>query len=90
MACENADTAHGILWQIPESDDESDSTRAGLATAFLGRMKANPPCPGLAGLSAEDKAKLEQLAKDEAEREQAAKTTGAARRLVQLGRRLGV
>ena len=80
MACEDADTARGILKQIPASDDKSDSTRAGLATAFLERMKENPPCAGLTDLSAKDKAKLEQLAKSEAERERATKTTGADRR----------
>ncbi len=77
LACEDSYAAHGILSQIPDSDAESDSTRAGLATVLLARMKENPPCEGLAGLSAGDKAKLERLAKTE--RQQAAKAASAAR-----------
>jgi len=37
-------------------------------------------CPGLARLSAEDKTKLEQLAKEETEQELAAKVAGADQR----------
>ena len=80
LACENTDIARGVLRQIRymlRSSDNSDSTRTGLATVLLARMKANEPCPGLAGLSAEDKAELEKLAKEEAERQQATKATSA-------------
>lgn len=79
MACDDADIARGIFRQIPDSDVESNSTRAGLATVLLARMKKNPPCTSLAGLSAEDKKKLEELAKREAERQRAAKAASAVR-----------
>ena len=78
MACENADTARGILRQISDGADDADSTRAGLATVFLGRMKANPPCAGLTDLSAQAKEDLEELAKDEAEAEREQKAAKAA------------
>ena len=81
LACEDTDIARGFLRQIRHvglrSSDDLDSTRIGLATVLLARMKANEPCPDLAGLSAEDKAELERLAKKEAERQQAAKATSA-------------
>ncbi len=80
LACEYTYTARGILGQIPRPNSESDSTRVGLATVLLARMKASEPCPGLAGLSAEYKAELERLAKEEeAEHQQAAKAASAVR-----------
>lgn len=80
LACEDSYAAHGILSQIPDSDVESDSTRAGLATVLLARMKADPPCTGLTNLSAQDKAELERLAKEEkAERQRAAKAANTIR-----------
>ncbi|WP_246327309.1 pentapeptide repeat-containing protein [Candidatus Competibacter phosphatis] len=82
LACEDAYTAQGILGQIPSSySNDNDSTRQGLATVLLARMKASEPCPGLAGLSAEYKAELERLAKkEEAKRQQAAKAASAGQR----------
>ncbi len=74
LSCEDSHIASGILEQI--SSAEGDSTRVGLATVLLARMKANEPCPGLASLSAEDKTKLEELARKEAERQQATKAAG--------------
>ncbi len=65
IACKDADTARSIFKQIPNPNCEPDSTHVGLATVFLERMKANPSCAGLTDLSAEDKAKLEKLAKKE-------------------------
>ncbi|MEZ5575947.1 MAG: hypothetical protein R3F44_10020 [Candidatus Competibacteraceae bacterium] len=67
LTCEDTDIARGILRQIRyvrlRSSDGPDSTRIGLAAVLLARMKDNEPCPGLAGLSAEDKAELERIAK---------------------------
>ncbi|MDG4551008.1 MAG: pentapeptide repeat-containing protein [Candidatus Contendobacter sp.] len=80
LACKDIHIASGIHTQTSKAPFYMDSTRAGLASVLLARMKAKETCPGLAGLSAEDKAKLEQLAKDEAERERAAKATGAGQR----------
>jgi len=79
LSCKDTDIARGILRQIPKSHDR-DSSRAGLATVLLVRMKANEPCPGLAGLSVENKTKLEMLAKKEAEQEQKANAASAERR----------
>ncbi len=68
LACENEYAAHGILIQIPDSSlRKKDSTRAGLATVLLARLKSNPACPGLSNLSPKFKAELERLAKWEAE-----------------------
>ncbi len=78
LSCEDPHIASGILGQI--SNAYGNSTRAGLATVLLTRMKANEPCPGLAGLSVEDKTKLEKLAKEEAEQEQTAKVGRPDRR----------
>ncbi len=81
LTCEDTDIARGILRRNVRlrSSDGPDSTRTGLAAVLLARMKASEPCPGLAGLSAEDKAELEKLAKEEAERQQAAEATSVGR-----------
>ena len=80
LACEDDDTAQGILRQIPSFSNDNDSTRKGLATVLLARMKTSELCLGLAGLPAEYKAELERLAKEEeAERQQAAKAASAVR-----------
>ena len=83
LSCKNFYVANGILRQIPEGHGslfEIESTRDGLATVLLEQMRTSQLCPGLARLSAEDKTKLEQLAKEETEQELAAKVAGADQR----------
>jgi len=85
LSCEDTYISKGFLKQVSSSLTSTsvageNSTRNGLASVLLARMKASEPCSGLAGLPAEDKAELERLAKGEAKRQQSANTAIAGQR----------